>query len=313
MFERVRGMFKADNADDAKLADRVRREVGRVCSHPNVEVIVVNRYVTLQGPVVAHERWPVLKAARSVRGVSGVNDRMEPYEPLPTMPTQAMRKRVPNIMQRHWSPATRVLVGTVGGLMAAAGIKSGTSKGAAPVAAGVALLLRAISNVELKRLFGVESGPDTVVVQKTISIAAPLDKVYSHWTAYENFPLFMSRIDEVRDLGSGRSHWRILGPLGAPIEWNAVISAAVPNRLIAWRSEPGSVIDHAGIVQFDAENDHTRVHIRLSYNPPAGAIGHFIATVLGSNPKQEMDLDLVRMKTFIETGRRPRGAARRRA
>jgi uncharacterized membrane protein len=40
---------------------------------------------------------------------------------------------------------------------------------------------------------------------------------------------------------------------------------AVPNRLIAWRSELGSVIDHAGIVQFDAENDHIRVHIRLSY------------------------------------------------
>jgi uncharacterized membrane protein len=249
--------------------------------------------------------------ARSVKGVSAVNDRMEPYVPPPTMPTQAMKERRPDILQRHWSPATRVLTSIIGGYMAAAGMKSRTIGGAVPAVAGLVLLLRAITNRGLKRLFGIGAGPEAVVLQKTIRIDAPVDKVYCLWTAYENFPLFMSRIDEVTDLGNGRSHWRVIGPLGTRIEWDAVLTTAIPNRLIAWRSEPGSLIEHAGIVQFEPMNNHTRVHIRVSYNPPAGAIGHFVATILGSNPKQEMDADLVRMKTFIETGKRPHDAARK--
>jgi uncharacterized membrane protein len=101
--------------------------------------------------------------------------------------------------------------------------------------------------------------------------------------------------------------------LGATLEWDAEIVELFPNKLLAWQSTQGSLIQHAGIVRFETEGNRTRVQIRLSYNPPAGAIGHTIATMLGSNPKQEMDEDLVRMKTFIETGKRPRDTGRKAA
>jgi uncharacterized membrane protein len=117
----------------------------------------------------------------------------------------------------------------------------------------------------------------------------------------------------VRDLGNGKSHWIVNGPLGARVEWDAAITQMLPNKLLAWKSEPGSLIQQAGVVRFDSERDYTRVQVRLSYNPPAGAIGHLIATLLGSNPKQEMDEDLVRMQTFIETGKRPHDAVRKSA
>ena len=49
----------------------------------------------------------------------------------------------------------------------------------------------------------------------------------------------------------------------------------------------------------------------MSYNPPAGALGHAVAELFGADPKHEMDDDLMRMKSFIETGGNPRrGAAR---
>jgi hypothetical protein len=35
-----------------------------------------------------------------------------------------------------------------------------------------------------------------------------------------------------------------------------------------------------------------------------------VATLFGADPKAEMDADLLRMKTMIETGRRPHDAAR---
>ena len=89
--------------------------------------------------------------------------------------------------------------------------------------AGGSLLTRAASNMDFKRLIGVKAGRRAVELEKTIKIPAPVDHVFSVWTRYENFPLFMSRIREVRDLGHGRSHWVALGPLGAPLQWDAVI------------------------------------------------------------------------------------------
>jgi uncharacterized membrane protein len=47
----------------------------------------------------------------------------------------------------------------------------------------------------------------------------------------------------------------------------------------------------------------------MSYNPPAGVLGHAIAELFGVDPKHEMDDDLMRMKSFIETGVHPHDAA----
>jgi hypothetical protein len=56
-----------------------------------------------------------------------------------------------------------------------------------------------------------------------------------------------------------------------------------------------------GVVRFQPNaNGSTTVHIHMSYNQPAGAIGHALATVLGADPKKKMDDDLMRMKTMIE-------------
>ena len=161
IFETVKNLFEPDEIDDAVLADRIRTQVGRVGSHPNVEVTVKDGCVTLEGPVVVHERRPILKAVRLVKGVFDINDRMEPYLPPGTMRTQAMKERHPDILQRHWSPATRILTGFIGGGMSAAGMKSGTLRGALPAAAGLALLLRAVTNIELKQLLRLGVEPQT--------------------------------------------------------------------------------------------------------------------------------------------------------
>src|SRR5262249_33201328 len=110
-------------------------------------------------------------------------------------------------------------------------------------------------------------------------------------------------VREVRDLGNGRSHWAAEGPAGIPVRWDAVITRFVPNQLLAWRSEPGSVIANAGILRFEATPEgNTRVDIRLSYNPPGGALGHFAARLFGADLKSLMDEDLVRLKGLSEEG-----------
>ena len=58
-----------------------------------------------------------------------------------------------------------------------------------------------------------------------------------------------------------------------------------------------------------AEGRGTRVHVQLSYDPPAGALGHVAALLFGADPKSRMDEDPLRMKSFVETGRLPHDAA----
>jgi uncharacterized membrane protein len=55
------------------------------------------------------------------------------------------------------------------------------------------------------------------------------------------------------------------------------------------------------------------VNIRLTYNPAVGGVGHLVASLFGADPKSQLDEDLVRMKSFVETGEVPSDAARRHA
>jgi uncharacterized membrane protein len=147
-------------------------------------------------------------------------------------------------------------------------------------------------------------------LEKSIQIDASPEEVYDFWRDYENFPRFMSHVAEVRDLGRGRSHWVVHGPADSQFEWNSRLTEQSPPHRLAWRTEPGAEIAQAGSVQFEPSRGGTRATVRLSYWPPAGAIGHGIATVLGVDPKRQMDDDLARMKAFIERGELPSEPAR---
>jgi len=117
----------------------------------------------------------------------------------------------------------------------------------------------------------------------------------------------------VKDLGNGHYHWTVVGPAGIPVEWEGVVTERIPNQKIVFESVPGSVIAQRGMVHFQPnEKRGTRVHIRMSYHPPAGVAGHIIARLFGADPRSEMIEDLMRMKSFIETQHQPHDAAERR-
>ena len=144
-----------------------------------------------------------------------------------------------------------------------------------------------------------------VDIQKTLHIEAPVDQVYAFWSNYENFPLFMSHVREVEDLGDGRSHWSVSGPGGVPIDWNATLTQQTPNEVIAWRSESGSMLENAGIIRFISTGTGTRVDLRFCYHPPAGGAGQAVAELLGSDPRAKLNEDLGRMKALLEAESRP--------
>jgi len=110
--------------------------------------------------------------------------------------------------------------------------------------------------------------------------------------------------------GQQQTHWVVDGPAGASVSWDAVTTLFIPNELIAWKTVDGSAIQHAGRIRFiPTDEGATRVDIQLSYNPVLGAAGHAVAALFRRDPKHQLDDDLARLKTTIETGVSPRDAA----
>ena len=175
---------------------------------------------------------------------------------------------------------------------------------------------RSVSNLSWPQLIGIGGDvSDGVLVQKTIHVYADVDEAYACWRKLEEFPRFMSHVREVTKIDDTHYHWKVDGPAGVPVEWDAVITADVPGELIAWRTMEDSAVQSVGVVQFEPSNrggaryGSARVHVRLSYRPPVNRVGHTVAKVFGKDPQRQIDSDLSRFKTFIETGRRPRDNA----
>jgi uncharacterized membrane protein len=148
-------------------------------------------------------------------------------------------------------------------------------------------------------------------VREAIRLEKPVDEVYRFWRQLSNLPHFMSHLEEVIELGNGRSHWVAQGPAGTKVEWDAEIINAVENKVIGWRSLPGSDVVTAGSVNFDAVRDgrSTQVTVHLQYAPPAGKAGALIATLFGRAPSQTIREDLRHLKQLLEAGETPRATA----
>lgn len=301
--------------DDPILAERVRTRLGRAISHPHaITVTAHGGRIELSGPVLAHERQKLLDSVKAVAGVAGVDDKLDIHEKPDGIPAlQGAGRQVPvrsEFRQENWTPALRSIAVVGGAVVGTYGLTRRTPTGTALAVAGLALLARGAGNMPLQRMLGLRSAAQGITLEKTIDINVPIDAVFDVWTEYENFPYFMSHVVEARDLGEQRSHWVVKGPAGSRLEWDAVLTDYRRPSLLSWKTEPGAQVEHEGSVYFEPTDNGTRVTVRMSYRPPAGALGHGLAVLLGSDPKRELDDDLLRMKEFIERGIPPHDAAK---
>jgi uncharacterized membrane protein len=142
-----------------------------------------------------------------------------------------------------------------------------------------------------------------VRVEKSITVDAAPATVYAFWRNFENLPRFMHNLDRVDVRDDKRSHWWAKGPAGRTVDWEAEIINEIPNELIGWRSVDGSQIDNAGSVHFTQASGGrgTEVRVLLRYDPPAGTFGAAISKILGEDPAANIEEDLRRLKTLMES------------
>jgi uncharacterized membrane protein len=303
---RLRHALRRERVDDRVLAERVRSKLGRYVSHPrSIGVQASDGRVSLAGHILSREAPALLTHIRRVPGVRQVEDALERHDKASGVPGLqgggTRRGERFELMQASWSPAWRLAVAASGAALAVAGIRRGGPQAWIAGTAGAGLLARSWFNEPLARIFGIGTGPAAIRLQKTINIDAPVELVFRMFASYDNFPLYMPHVKEVRDLGEGRSHWKVQAIPGASVEWEAEITELIADRSLGWTSLAGSSVPNAGIMRFSPNRKGgTTVDIKLGYHPPAGEVGHAFARLLGADPKRKMDRDLMIMKDFIE-------------
>lgn len=132
-------------------------------------------------------------------------------------------------------------------------------------------------------------------VTESVDVEVPVRTAYDQWTQFEDFPNFMSGVEEVRQVTDTMTHWRVdIG--GVTREFDARITEQIPDERVAWTSTEGT--KQAGVVTFHRlDPNRTRVTLQLEFEPQGMAeqAGDKLGVV-----DRRIKGDLQRFKEFIE-------------
>lgn len=217
------------------------------------------------------------------------------------------------------STTERIVSVASGVVLAGLGLRRQDLTGGVIAAVGSALAYRgATGHCHLYDALGLDTstaGGDRTLEAKGVKVATsylidrPQEELYEYWRNFEKLPEFMSHLEHVEVIDDRRSKWVAQGPAlsGGEVRWEAEITEDLPNKKIAWRTLPGSGVEHRGSIAFTrALGDRgTHVRVELEYAPPAGQVGRWIAKLFGEEPEQQIESDLRKFKRLMETGEVP--------
>src|SRR3954471_21659509 len=102
-------------------------------------------------------------------------------------------------------------------------------------------------------------------VQKSVEVAVPVRTAYDQWTQFEEFPQFMSGVQQVEQLDERTMRW-VAEIAGVRRQWIATVLEQVPDERVAGGAGEGAT--NAGAVPCEPlGTDRTRVNLVLDYEP----------------------------------------------
>ncbi|HEX2378719.1 MAG TPA: SRPBCC family protein [Gaiellales bacterium] len=141
-------------------------------------------------------------------------------------------------------------------------------------------------------------------VSESIEVQCPVGEVYNQWTQFEEFPRFMSGIEQVTQTDDTHLHWKA-NIAGRSAEWDAEITEQVPDQVIAWQAIDGAT--NSGRVQFQGSDGQTSISVEMDVEPQSGV--ERAADMIGILQQQVRE-DLNRFKQLIESRGEASGAWR---
>lgn len=139
-------------------------------------------------------------------------------------------------------------------------------------------------------------------VHESVEVQAPAEDVFRYWSNFENFSTFMSSVEEVRMTGQDTSYWKVKGPFGKSMEFEAKTTEMDPARGIGWNTVDGDVMTSGEASFEEIAPGRTRVEVTMNYsNPPGGKVGEAVASAI-SNPERNLKKDLRNFAQIVERG-----------
>src|SRR5918993_365449 len=109
-----------------------------------------------------------------------------------------------------------------------------------------------------------------------LEVDVPAEKAYAWWRGLTTLPSVMPDVESITAGGPDgtTTHWKVHGPLGKSVEWDARIVEDVPNEKIAWASVGGGkTLAPPGAVRLDDHGGSPGGGGSFSHDPPAGGAG----------------------------------------
>jgi uncharacterized membrane protein len=268
------------------LADRVRTALGRVISHPrSLEVSADNGWVKLSGPILVSEEKRLLNRVRRIAGVRGIENELNVYKKpahISGLQGGMPRQERFELFQTNWSPAIRLLSTITGGAAALYGFRQGRVPGVSLGLLGIAFAARGLSNKEIRKLMRVTPRePAEVVIQKTVLVEAAPEKIANLFADLKNLPQLLPGIDEIKDIGEGRSEWRMTLD-DKSVHWEAITVSS--KNAFTWKTQPGAALANSGVIRIEPAGEGTRVQITLTYRPSRGLPSRIVEKWFGRDP-----------------------------
>ena len=140
------------------------------------------------------------------------------------------------------------------------------------------------------------------IAGRTVTIKAPRAEIYRMWRDPSHLTDFMEGLAAVQVSGDTVT-WLVDTPDGqVPIETRLVEDRQ--DEALAWRSVEGADIQIEAKLQLrDAPAGRgTEVEAHVAWRPQGGIVGHWAATLRGTDPMIRGKQDLKRLKMLLETG-----------
>ena len=133
----------------------------------------------------------------------------------------------------------------------------------------------------------------------SIEVGVPLDRAYSVWRDFENWPKFIPLLKEVHDTGDRTAIARVATPVGK-VECHVEVTNEHVGESFQWHTKSGDV-DFLGKVSFESTSGgNTRVTVDMEYHAPLGRIGEALARALHEDPCAELPKELASFKHLVE-------------
>ncbi len=296
-----RRLLTGNTADDRVVTERVRAVLGHhVTDARAVEVSSIDGHITLRGTVRPGEPERLIPAVEAIPGVREVRSGL----------TTSGAAVGPACAESGLAPGPRLLMTAGGALLLLNGL---TRRGFGPTLLGtfgLGMFVRGLTD-KPGRLVGI--GHDRAIdFQRSMKINAPVEKVFEFVSDVEQSGRFLPEVVNVEDLGEGRVRWAVQGPGGiGRFECEEQLIESVENERIVWGSIPDAPLRYVGEARFRPEGEATRLEVRLSYEPPGGLLAHSLASMLGVDPKTQLDRALNKVNRHLEEGVVPQGVAER--